>query len=126
MFICEPQFNSCPDTLTIDLGVVISTHFMCYSRRSESSDNHLLPVRNTVFNLDFEFWHFLIWTIICCRGEDIFASQGLRFGSPFSPSLADLEYIFEDSRFNISLVTATSTRIQSEDVLHGAHVIREM
>ena len=56
----------------------------------------------------------------------IFASQGLRFGSPFSPPLADLEYIFEDSRFNISLVTATSTRIQSEDVLHGAHVIREM
>jgi hypothetical protein len=33
---------------------------------------------------------------------------------------------FEDSRFNISLVTATSTRIQSEDVLHGAHVIDEM
>jgi uncharacterized protein YlxP (DUF503 family) len=31
-----------------------------------------------------------------------------------------------DSRFNISLVTATSTRIQSEDVLHGAHVIDEM
>jgi hypothetical protein len=24
------------------------------------------------------------------------------------------------------LVTATSTRIQSEDVLHGAHVIHEM
>jgi hypothetical protein len=33
---------------------------------------------------------------------------------------------FEDLRFNISLVTATSTRIQSEDVLHGAHVIDEM
>jgi hypothetical protein len=33
---------------------------------------------------------------------------------------------FEDSRFNISLVTATSTRIQSEDVLHEAHVIDEM
>jgi hypothetical protein len=33
---------------------------------------------------------------------------------------------FEDSRFNISLVTVTSTRIQSEDVLHGAHVIDEM
>jgi hypothetical protein len=33
---------------------------------------------------------------------------------------------FEDSRFNISLVTATSTRIQSEDVLHGARVIDEM
>jgi hypothetical protein len=33
---------------------------------------------------------------------------------------------FEDSRFNISLVAATSTRIQSEDVLHGAHVIHEM
>jgi riboflavin synthase alpha subunit len=32
----------------------------------------------------------------------------------------------EDSRFNLSLVTATSTRIQSEDVLHGAHVIDEM
>jgi hypothetical protein len=43
--------------------------------------------------------------------------------APFSPPLADLEYI---SRFNISLVTATSTRIQSEDVLHGAHVIDEM
>jgi hypothetical protein len=33
---------------------------------------------------------------------------------------------FEDSRFNISLVTVTSTHIQSEDVLHGAHVIDEM
>jgi superfamily II DNA helicase RecQ len=32
---------------------------------------------------------------------------------------------FEDSRFNISLVTATNTRIQSEDVLHGTHVIDE-
>ena len=62
-----------------------------------------------------------------CASNSIFASQGLRFGSPFSPPfsppLADLEYI---SRFNISLVTATSTRIQSEDVLHGAHVIDEM
>jgi hypothetical protein len=33
---------------------------------------------------------------------------------------------FEDSRFNISLVTATSTRIQSQDVLHGAHVITDL
>jgi hypothetical protein len=35
-------------------------------------------------------------------------------------------FSLEDSRFNISLVTATSTRIQSEDVLHGAQVIDEM
>jgi hypothetical protein len=33
---------------------------------------------------------------------------------------------FEDSRFNISLVTATSTRIQSEDVLHGARYLRNV
>jgi hypothetical protein len=31
-----------------------------------------------------------------------------------------------DARFNISLVTATSTRVQSEDVLHEAYVIDEM
>ena len=55
----------------------------------------------------------------------IFASQGLRFGSPFSSPLADLEYILRIHAY-ISLVTATSTRIQSEDVLHGAHVIDEM
>ena len=48
----------------------------------------------------------------------IFASQGLRFGRS--------RIHFEDSRFNISLVTATSTRIQSEDVLHGSRVIDEM
>ena len=29
----------------------------------------------------------------CCWDRGIFASQGLRFGSPFSPPLADLEYI---------------------------------
>ena len=28
-----------------------------------------------------------------CASNSIFASQGLRFGSPFSPPLADLEYI---------------------------------
>ena len=28
----------------------------------------------------------------------IFASQGLRFGSPFSPPLADLEYILKFTR----------------------------
>jgi hypothetical protein len=28
-----------------------------------------------------------------CLWRPIFASQGLRFGSPFSPPLADLEYI---------------------------------
>jgi hypothetical protein len=33
---------------------------------------------------------------------------------------------FEDLRFKISLVTAISTRIQSEDVLHGTHVIHDM
>jgi hypothetical protein len=32
VLICEPQLNSCPDTLTIELGVGISTHSMCYSR----------------------------------------------------------------------------------------------
>jgi hypothetical protein len=31
-------------------------------------------------------------------GIDIFASQGLRFGSPFSPPLADLEYILKFAR----------------------------
>jgi hypothetical protein len=46
----------------------------------------------------------------------IFASQGLLFGSPFSPPLADLEYILKFAR----------NAIQSQDVLHGAHVIDEM
>ena len=32
------------------------------------------------------------------RVLSIFASQGLRFGSPFSPSLADLEYILKFAR----------------------------
>ena len=31
--------------------------------------------------------------ILVCPVHHIFASQGLRFGSPFSPPLADLEYI---------------------------------
>jgi hypothetical protein len=58
----------------------------------------------------------------------IFASQELRFGSPFSPPLANLEYILRICALLliISLVTTTSTWIQSEDVLHGAHVIHEM
>ena len=38
----------------------------------------------------------------------------------------NLKLIFPHLCFNISLVTVTSTRIQSEDVLHGAHVIDEM
>jgi hypothetical protein len=33
------------------------------------------------------------WDFVSCTFTPIFASQGLRFGSPFSPSLADLEYI---------------------------------
>jgi hypothetical protein len=45
---------------------------------------------------------------------------------PLLSTLGRSRIQFEDSRFNISLVTATSTRIQSEDVLHGAHVIDEM
>jgi hypothetical protein len=45
---------------------------------------------------------------------------------PLLSTLGGTRIHFEDSRFNISLVTATSTRIQSEDVLHGAHVIDEM
>jgi hypothetical protein len=97
----------------------------------------------------FRYFYLLTYTII-------FASQGLRFGSPFSPPLADLEYILKFAsqsesfcytyvgelkmaapseeklicdKFNLealTVVTATSTRIQSEDVLHGAHVIDEM
>jgi hypothetical protein len=55
----------------------------------------------------------------------IFASQGLRFGSPFSPLLADLEYILR-IRDLYFIGYGNSTRIQSEDVLHGAHVIDEM
>jgi hypothetical protein len=45
---------------------------------------------------------------------------------PLLSTLGRSRIHFEDSRFNISLVTATRTRIQSEDVLHGAHVIDEM
>ena len=33
-----------------------------------------------------------IWNSTC---NPIFASQGLRFGSPFSPPMADLEYILK-------------------------------
>ena len=56
-------------------------------------------------------------------------SSSLAKGYDSGPLLSTLgrsRIHFEDSRFNISLVTATSTRIQSEDVLHGAHVIDEM
>jgi hypothetical protein len=43
-----------------------------------------------MFNhLCVDFWHSFSLSIFYL----IFASQGLRFGSPFSPSLADLEYI---------------------------------
>ena len=45
---------------------------------------------------------------------------------PLLSTLGRSRIHLEDSRFNISLVTATSTRIQSEDVLYGAHVIDEM
>jgi hypothetical protein len=45
---------------------------------------------------------------------------------PLLSTLGRSRIHFEDSPFNVSLVTATSTRIQSEDVLHGAHVIDEM
>ena len=45
---------------------------------------------------------------------------------PLLSTLGRSRIHFEDSRFNISLVTATSTRIQSEDVLHGVPVIDEM
>jgi hypothetical protein len=50
----------------------------------------------------------------------------LTIGVPLLSTLGRSRIHFEDSRFNISLVTATSTRIQSENVLHGAHVIDEM
>jgi hypothetical protein len=56
----------------------------------------------------------------------IFASQGLRFGSPFSPPLADLEYILRIRALIFHWLRLPVTRIQSEDVLHGAHVIDEM
>jgi hypothetical protein len=42
---------------------------------------------------------------------------------PLLSTLGRSRIHFEDLIFNISLVTATSTRIQSEDVLHGAHVM---
>ena len=56
-------------------------------------------------------------------------SSSLAKGYDSGPLLSTLgrsRIHFEDSRFNISLVMATNTRIQSEDVLHGAHVIDEM
>ena len=37
-------------------------------------------------------------TIVIIMFILIFASQGLRFGSPFSPPLADLEYILKFAR----------------------------
>jgi hypothetical protein len=50
-------------------------------------------------------WSYMecsVWTRKICdeynltgRYDSIFASQGLRFGSPFSPPLADLEYILK-------------------------------
>ena len=41
--------------------------------------------------------------------ESIFASQGLRFGSPFSPHLADLEYILKFARNATEYGTALTT-----------------
>ena len=32
---------------------------------------------------------------LVCKTQYIFASQGLQFGAPFSPAVADLEYIFK-------------------------------
>ena len=66
---CEPQLNSCPHTLTIEFGVGISTHFMCYSRGQNLVIITFYQWGIEISILDFEFWHFLMWTIICCRGE---------------------------------------------------------
>jgi hypothetical protein len=54
--------------------------------------SHLPKLWN--FSLGWQFFPTLQWHIYII----IFASQGLRFGSPFSPPLADLEYILKFAR----------------------------
>ena len=58
-----------------------------------------------------------------CMGTSINASS---LAKGYDSTLGGSRIHFEDSRFKFSLVTATSTRTQSEDVLHRAHVIDEM
>ena len=47
------------------------------------------------FRIDCDVWYVKNNSLLCLI---IFASQGLRFGSPFSPPLADLEYILKFAR----------------------------
>ena len=49
----------------------------------------------TYFSIIFNTLHNYKYQGERTQGEHIFASQGLRFGSPFSPPLADLEYILK-------------------------------
>jgi hypothetical protein len=64
--------------------------------------------------------------VLANEGNTSTMMQFVAIQIPLLSTLGGTRIHFEDSRFNISLVTATSTRIQSEDVLHGAHVIDEM
>jgi hypothetical protein len=59
------------------------------------------PVKTNFFVINLIWKHLLstkwkvskLWQTIVGENKIIFASQGLRFGSPFPPPLADLEYI---------------------------------
>jgi hypothetical protein len=87
------------------------------------SSLRLIPIFRPVFNgkMNYEKIQFEREVIDVVRSSYIiFASQGLRFGSAFSPPLADLEYILR-----IHALIFHWLRL-SEDVLHGAHVIHEM
>jgi len=49
-------------------------------------------------NIKFDCYVFYMTWLTLILVKAIFASQGLRFGSPFSPPLADLEYILKFAR----------------------------
>ena len=75
-------------------------------------------VSNSTFNnISIISWRSALLASSLAKGYD---------SCPLLSTLGGSRIHFEHSHFNISLVTATSTRIQSEDVLHGAHVIDEM
>ena len=82
-----PEVKLC--NVTIYLQCLFLFLFSCQSWGIEYCKGpNILDRINQLFHDDFNVQLHVL----------IFASQGLRFGSPFSPPLADLEYILKFAR----------------------------
>jgi hypothetical protein len=83
---------------SIDASYQVSVHLAKRFQRRRFFRNQLIRNKNCLW------WPCLLTdrdemsNIYRRTFHSIFASQGLRFGSPFSPPLADLEYILKFAR----------------------------